>query len=496
MAWELNEVPGKTAPSLQDSTVDVVAAKIEPKLANALIRQLSQVCPLENLRHVKRVRRHIECDGKPELSIILCLSTGSETFSDELSEDVQKIVNTYQLSPFIAKVAKCAATSKEEWEEQCKLWPTSYHPAHEFARPTHLLVLLLSLKHVNKVQGKIMLWLKPKMNELLKVPITTKRLEVFKSLLVGSKASPTGGTAPSGGNDCILTGHFDQLHQQSQLLSLVVLVIVRGFREAELPSIFNCMKTAIQLSKGGNAAIIVDPSSMQIIAKATDKTHQHDKSEEGKKDDEKADDNCSLNESTEKDSDLFCSSSYLSESNGLNMAVPCINPWGWTKQRTTEQKLLPCEGYFAWHPLRHAAIAAIENAADRDRMLYPSSISITKSNSNGNLDNYSNNEPAKRLKTDTKDKEQSAYEACCGDLSETTRPYLCTGFDIYLVWEPCTMCAMALVHQRFKRVFYAFPNPITGALGGVYRLHGEKSLNHHYTVFRISVPEEYLNASI
>jgi tRNA-specific adenosine deaminase 3 len=53
---------------------------------------------------------------------------------------------------------------------------------------------------------------------------------------------------------------------------------------------------------------------------------------------------------------------------------------------------------------------------------------------------------------------------------------------------------MALVHQRFKRVFYAFPNPITGALGGVYRLHGEKSLNHHYNVFRISVPEAFLDS--
>ncbi|KAL6650351.1 hypothetical protein ACP70R_009276 [Stipagrostis hirtigluma subsp. patula] len=408
MAWELNEVPGKLIPSLKDSTVDVVAARIEPKLANALIRQLSQVCPLENLRHVKLVRRHTDCHGKPELSIILCLSASSETCSYEFPEGVQQIVNTYQLSPFTAKVAKCSATSKEEWEEQCKLWPTSYHPAHD-------------------------------------------------------------------------------------------LEVVRGFREEELPSIFNCMKTAIELSKGGNAAIIVDPSSMQIIAKATDQTNQHDTSEEGNTVAEKADDTCSLNESTEKDGNSFHSSSCLSKCNGMSMEVSCINPWGWTTQRTTEQKPLLGAGCFAWHPLRHAAIAAIENAAERDRMLFPSSTSIAKPNSNGNLDNYSDNEPVKRLKTDTKvglvDKEQSADEACCGDLSETTRPYLCTGFDIYLVWEPCTMCAMALVHQRFKRVFYAFPNPSTGALGGVYRLHGEKSLNHHYTVFRILVPEEYLNAS-
>nr|CAB3486449.1 unnamed protein product [Digitaria exilis] len=39
MGWELTEIPGNPTPSLQDSTVDVVAAKIEPKLANALIRK-------------------------------------------------------------------------------------------------------------------------------------------------------------------------------------------------------------------------------------------------------------------------------------------------------------------------------------------------------------------------------------------------------------------------------------------------------------------------
>uniref|UniRef100_A0A0D9XB83 CMP/dCMP-type deaminase domain-containing protein n=1 Tax=Leersia perrieri TaxID=77586 RepID=A0A0D9XB83_9ORYZ len=161
------------------------------------------------------------------------------------------------------------------------------------------------------------------------------------------------------------------------------------------------------------------------------------------------------------------------------------------KQRPSEQKSLPSEGDFSWHPLRHAAIAAIENAAERDKVMFPSTNSSAKRNSDGNMEYYSVNESAKRLKVDSKDDEKSAHKAYCDDLSE--RPYLCTGFDIYLVWEPCTMCAMALVHQRFKRIFYAFPNPITGALGSVYRLHGEKSLNHHYSVFRVKVPEAYCN---
>ena len=52
---------------------------------------------------------------------------------------------------------------------------------------------------------------------------------------------------------------------------------------------------------------------------------------------------------------------------------------------------------------------------------------------------------------------------------------------------------MALVHQRIRRIFYAFPNPDNGALGSVYRLQGERSLNHHYAVFKVLVPEQVLD---
>ena len=52
---------------------------------------------------------------------------------------------------------------------------------------------------------------------------------------------------------------------------------------------------------------------------------------------------------------------------------------------------------------------------------------------------------------------------------------------------------MALVHQRVRRIFFAFPNPNAGALGTVHRLQGERSLNHHYAVFRVLVPEEVLS---
>ena len=62
--------------------------------------------------------------------------------------------------------------------------------------------------------------------------------------------------------------------------------------------------------------------------------------------------------------------------------------------------------------------------------------------------------------------------------------YLATGFDAYLIVEPCPMCAMALVHSRVRRVVWMAPNPKRGALGTRYALHHQAGLNHHYRVFR------------
>jgi tRNA-specific adenosine deaminase 3 len=66
------------------------------------------------------------------------------------------------------------------------------------------------------------------------------------------------------------------------------------------------------------------------------------------------------------------------------------------KQRSTEQKPLTSQDGFLWHPLRHAAVVAIENAAVRDRMLFPTS--TIEPELNGDVENCSDDEPAKRLK--------------------------------------------------------------------------------------------------
>ncbi|TQD89747.1 hypothetical protein C1H46_024741 [Malus baccata] len=405
--WQIVHIPDNPPiPPDQQPTVDAIASLIDPLFANTLVRRLNQIAPLENLRHVKRVHKKFVQGGKTQLSVILCLASQNGNQLDSIQNDVQELMNSYQLSPFITKVCKYAASSKEEWEEQCKLWPTSYHP------PTY------------NIEG------------------------------------------------------------------------ITGFSQEDSQSVFSFMKYAIQVAKSGdnlevNAAVIVDPSVKQVIAKACDQTC----SCYNPKNEITLETSCS-----EKLETSVChgisggalshkehSNGFPAKSEQLYTGVSCLCPWGWAEQES-DMSLRYC------HPLRHASIVAIESSAARDRLLFPSSGKThDKSFEMDRMQSCSAASPAKRQKTNStniqvnygEDSLDLNGEGCSRSLS--ARPYLCTGFDMYLVWEPCIMCAMALVHQRIRRIFYAYPNPKAGALGSVHRLQGQRSLNHHYAVFRVLV---------
>lgn len=64
-------------------------------------------------------------------------------------------------------------------------------------------------------------------------------------------------------------------------------------------------------------------------------------------------------------------------------------------------------------------------------------------------------------------------------LSENYRLPEC---ELYVTLEPCPMCAMALMHARFKRVVFGAPDPKTGAAGSVVDLFAEPRYNHHTSV--------------
>lgn len=54
--------------------------------------------------------------------------------------------------------------------------------------------------------------------------------------------------------------------------------------------------------------------------------------------------------------------------------------------------------------------------------------------------------------------------------------------ELFVTLEPCAMCAMALMHARFKRIVFAAADPKTGAAGSVLNLFADPRLNHHTKV--------------
>lgn len=54
--------------------------------------------------------------------------------------------------------------------------------------------------------------------------------------------------------------------------------------------------------------------------------------------------------------------------------------------------------------------------------------------------------------------------------------------ELFVTLEPCAMCAMALMHARFKRVVFAAHDFKTGVAGSVIDLFGLPQLNHHTVV--------------
>ncbi len=57
-----------------------------------------------------------------------------------------------------------------------------------------------------------------------------------------------------------------------------------------------------------------------------------------------------------------------------------------------------------------------------------------------------------------------------------------SGATLYVTLEPCSMCAMAMIHARIGRVVYAAADPKTGAAGSVFNTLIDARHNHRIEV--------------
>ena len=66
--------------------------------------------------------------------------------------------------------------------------------------------------------------------------------------------------------------------------------------------------------------------------------------------------------------------------------------------------------------------------------------------------------------------------------AELLENYRLPDCELFVTLEPCAMCAMALMHARFKRVVFGAFDPKTGAAGSVFDLLASPALNHRVEV--------------
>ena len=69
--------------------------------------------------------------------------------------------------------------------------------------------------------------------------------------------------------------------------------------------------------------------------------------------------------------------------------------------------------------------------------------------------------------------------------NEDNHQYYCEGLYVFTKYEPCMMCAMALIHNRISRLYFSDINENEGALISKYSL-DNYNLNHHYLIFKLS----------
>ncbi|CAF0846603.1 unnamed protein product [Brachionus calyciflorus] len=123
------------------------------------------------------------------------------------------------------------------------------------------------------------------------------------------------------------------------------------------------------------------------------------------------------------------------------------------------------------HPLSHSVINAIDNVSKRH-------IKELK-----NSDEHYQDHIEEYINSKYKDSQTQSLEFRNFIKKINEKDYLCTNYVAYMTHEPCSMCAMALIHSRINKVYFIF-NTKFGYLNTKCKLHCHANLNHNYEVYQ------------
>ncbi|KAM3955914.1 putative inactive tRNA-specific adenosine deaminase-like protein 3 [Aphomia sociella] len=136
------------------------------------------------------------------------------------------------------------------------------------------------------------------------------------------------------------------------------------------------------------------------------------------------------------------------------------------------------------HPLQHSAMLAIDNVAKtQDGGVWDADKKCGTDNRLNGIDKDLLVYLKERYKVNNGARKFRFKDVSVDEKGEDDGPYLCTGYYVYSIREPCIMCSMALVHARVKRLFFCYDNTQLGAVKSKARLQNVQSLNHRFEVF-------------
>ena len=435
-------------------------AEIDPQACGPLVEVLGEALPLGTLQHAKRVYRRP--GSQNTLDILICPAIDNHEKTVEIERVVSgestkrhrddeeaKSVGTEILST--QKNEKDAAESPEQKTTRI------YIPIKDIPNPAQTILRNSNLETVY-ITG---------------VPFHAPRTKEDRDRW--SKYWPVSLRAPD--------KHMlrDSIHLSQKEIESMKQHMMKVWDLSQV----NCLDEKGK-ERVRNACVIVDPSSNKVIAHGVDETHAHPLHHAVMVAIENvADWQRKTFYNTEKEKNHVQDSKKIengvSTTSGVDDRVCDSIQWN---QGTIE--------------VSQDSTNCVENSAVQDsHRKFPSN---TQQNNVANISNHSSakramhERPYVDLSLNSSEKQLSkrcrqSKKATSQSLTEI--PYLCTGYDCYVLHEPCWMCAMALVHSRLRRVIFSISDKRSGGLGGSgHRLHSQRNLNHHYSVFQIPIIEQ------